>query len=79
MPIWTGSINTDWGTAGNWAIDGSGNTGVPTASTDAIFNSGSSNPCTTGTALRTCRDLITTGYTGTLQIGSTTGGPVKSS
>jgi hypothetical protein len=77
MPIWTGAINTDWGTAGNWAIDGSGNTGVPVAGTDAIFNSGSSNPCTTGTTTRTCRDLITTGYTGTLQIGSSTAGILR--
>jgi hypothetical protein len=77
MPIWTGSVNTDWGTAGNWAIDGSGNTGVPVAGTDAIFNSGSSNPCTTGTTTRTCRDLITTGYTGTLQIGSSTAGILR--
>jgi hypothetical protein len=77
MPIWTGAINTDWGTSGNWAIDGSGNTGVPLAGTDAIFNAGSSNPCTTGTAIRTCRDLITTGYTGTLQIGSSTAGILR--
>jgi fibronectin-binding autotransporter adhesin len=77
MPIWTGTISTDWNTAGNWSIDGSGNTGVPTAATDAIFNSGSSNPCTTGTVTRNCRDLITTGYTGTLQIGSSTAGPLR--
>jgi hypothetical protein len=77
MPIWTGTIDTDWNTAGNWSIDGLGNTGVPTAATDAIFDSGSSNPCTTGTVIRNCRDLITTGYIGTLEIGSSTAGVLR--
>ena len=69
MPIWTGAVDNNWGTAGNWAIDGLGNTGVPTASTDAIFNSGSAVNCTVNASARVCRDLITTGYTGTITFG----------
>jgi len=56
MPIWRGTTNTDWNTASNWVIDGSGNTGVPTATTDAIFDSGAVNNCVLG-ADRVCRDL----------------------
>jgi hypothetical protein len=68
MPIWTGAVNNNWNNAGNWSVDGLGNTGVPTASTDAIFNSGSSVNCTINTINLLCRDLTTTGYTGTITV-----------
>jgi hypothetical protein len=77
MPIWRGATSTDWNTASNWIIDGSGNTGVPTTTTDAIFDASSTVLCTTGNTIRNCRDLITTGHTGTLQIGSGTTGDLR--
>jgi hypothetical protein len=70
MPTWTGAVSTDWNTAGNWVSPSA----VPTSTTDAIFDATSILPCTTGNTARNCRDLITTGHTGTLQIGSTTAG-----
>lgn len=75
MPIWRGTTSNNWATASNWIIDGSGNSGVPTSTTDAIFDALSILPCTTGTGLianqgRACRDLITTGYTNILTIGA---------
>lgn len=76
MSLWTGAVNTDWNNVGNWTSDGV-STGIPDATKDAIFNASSSLPCTTGTTTRTCRDLITTGYTGTLQIGSSTAGILR--
>ena len=80
MPTWRGTTSTDWNTASNWVIDGSGNTGVPTFATDAIFDALSSSApfqCTTGVSVRSCRDLITTGFTGTLTIGSTSAGVIN--
>lgn len=65
MPIWRGTTSTDWGTASNWVVDGSGNSGVPTATTDAIFDSGAVNNCVLG-ANRVCRDLTFTAYPNTL-------------
>jgi hypothetical protein len=69
MPIWRGVTN-DWGTATNWVIDGSGNSGVPITTTDAIFDALSITPCTTGAVARNCRDLITTGFTNILTVGT---------
>lgn len=69
MPIWRGVTN-DWGTASNWIIDGLGNSGVPTSTTDAIFDALSITPCTTGAGNRICRDLITTGFTNVLTVGT---------
>lgn len=70
MPIWRGTTSTDWGTASNW------DTGVvPTTLTDAIFDATSTNPCTTGSVAgngRQCRDLITTGFTNVLTVGTAT-------
>jgi len=78
MPIWRGTTSNDWGTASNWIIDSSGNTGVPTTTTDAIFDASSTVLCTTGnTGVRNCRDIITTGHTGTLEIGSGTNGDIR--
>ena len=78
MPIWRGTTSNDWGTASNWIIDGSGNTGVPTSTTDAIFDASSTVLCTTGNVgIRNCRDIITTGHTGTLEIGSGTNGDIR--
>lgn len=71
MPIWRGTTSTDWGTASNWITDGV-NTGVPTTTTDAIFDSLSVNPCTTGVTARNCRNLVTTGFTNILTIGTST-------
>lgn len=64
MPIWRGTTSTGWNTGSNWIIDGSGNTGVPTATTDAIFDSGAVNNCVLG-ADRVCRDLIFTSFPNT--------------
>lgn len=67
MPIWRGTTNSNWGTASNWAVDGSGNSGVPTAATDAIFDNLSPN-CTVNVA-GLCRNLnfnSGTGYTNTI-------------
>ena len=70
MPIWRGTTSTDWGTASNW------DTGVvPTTLTDAIFDATSTLPCTTGSVGgvgRQCRDLITTGFTNVLTVGTAT-------
>jgi hypothetical protein len=77
MPIWRGTTSTDWGTASNWVVDGLGNSGVPTTTTDAIFDATSTNPCTTGAVARNCRDLITTGFTNVLTIGSTSAGNIN--
>jgi hypothetical protein len=70
MPIWRGVTN-DWGTASNWLADGSGS-GVPDATKDAVFDSLSITPCTTGATARSCRDLITTGFTNVLTVGTST-------
>jgi hypothetical protein len=63
MPIFTGAINSNWGTAGNW------DTGVlPSATlagTDAIFNASSPN-CTVNITTAVCRNLNFTGYTNTI-------------
>jgi hypothetical protein len=77
MPIWRGTTSTDWNTASNWVVDSLGNSGVPTSTTDAIFDATSTNPCTTGAVARDCRDLITTGFTNTLTIGSTSAGVIN--
>jgi hypothetical protein len=69
MPIWRGTTSTDWNTASNWVIDGSGNTGVPTSTTDAIFDSLSVNPCVMG-ASRNCRDLTFTAFPSTLTVAT---------
>ena len=76
MPIWRGTSSTDWNTASNWIPDVSGS-GVPSSTTDAVFDALSVLPCTTGNTARNCRDLITTGHTGTLQIGSGTSGTLN--
>jgi hypothetical protein len=68
MPIWRGTTNSNWGTASNWAVDGSGNSGVPTAATDAIFDDLSPN-CTVNITTAVCRNLnfnSGTGYTNTI-------------
>ena len=75
MPIFTGAVNSNWGTAGNW------DTGVlPSATlagTDAIFNASSPN-CTVNITTAVCRNLNFTGYTNTItmtnniSVGSTT-------
>jgi hypothetical protein len=70
MPTWRGTTSTDWNTASNWVSPSA----VPDSTTDAIFDATSILPCTTGSTARNCRDLITTGHIGTLQIGSTTAG-----
>lgn len=63
MPIFTGAVNSNWGTAGNW------DTGVlPSATgagTDAIFNASSPN-CTVNITTAVCRNLNFTGYTNTI-------------
>jgi hypothetical protein len=63
MPIFTGAIDSNWGTAGNW------DTGVlPSATlagTDAIFNASSPN-CTVNITTAVCRNLNFTGYTNTI-------------
>ena len=63
MPIFTGAVDSNWGTAGNW------NTGaIPTAATDAIFNNLSPN-CTVNITTAVCRNLnfnSGTGYTNTI-------------
>ena len=69
MPTWTGAVNTDWGNLNNWDT-----LAVPGVGSDAIFIGNPIRPCTTGATARTCRDLITTGFTGAnavLTIGST--------
>jgi hypothetical protein len=71
MPIWRGTTSTDWNTASNWVIDGSGNTGVPTATTDAIFDATSTLPCVLG-ANRVCRDLTFTTFPSTLAFATFT-------
>ena len=65
MPIWRGTTSTDWGTASNWDTGA-----IPTGGTDAIFDATSTNPCTTGAGTRICRDLITTGFTNVLTVGT---------
>ena len=70
MPTWTGAVSTDWNTAGNWSTPSA----VPTAATAAIFTGTPVNNCTTGTVARACLTLDTTGYLGTLEIGSSTAG-----
>ena len=71
MPIWRGTTSTDWNTASNWVIDGSGNTGVPTATTDAIFDSGAVNNCVLG-ADRVCRDLTFSAFPNTRTVNLAT-------
>lgn len=67
MPVWTGlGADNNWSTALNWGIDGSGNTGVPIATTSAFFTGVAPNgnkPCTI-TSGATCLNLDFTGYTG---------------
>jgi hypothetical protein len=70
MPTWTGAISTDWNTAGNWTSPST----VPTAATAAIFTGTPTRNCTTGTVARACLTLDTTGYLGTLEIGSSAAG-----
>jgi len=70
MPTWTGALSTDWNTAGNWISPSA----VPTAATSAIFTGTPTNNCTTGTSNRLCLSLDTTGYLGTLEIGSSSAG-----
>ena len=60
--------NTNWGTATNWLENA-----IPTSADDAIFNANSKN-CTTSTTARVCLTINTTGYLGTLEIGSSTAG-----
>jgi hypothetical protein len=63
--------NTNWGTSTNWLTDGSG-AGVPTVSTDAVFDNISSN-CTVNVA-GVCRNLnfnSGTGYTATIDMANT--------
>jgi hypothetical protein len=68
MPIWRNTLGDfNWGTAGNWAVDGSGNTGIPTNTTDAIFDALSPNCVVNGVA-RVCRNLNCTGYGGQLDM-----------
>jgi hypothetical protein len=76
MSLWTGAVSTDWGTAGNWAVGGTG-IGVPSATVDAIFTGTPIRNCTTGTVARACLALNTTGYLGTLEIGSSTAGYIR--
>jgi len=84
MPIWRGTVDSNWGTAGNWLADGSGS-GVPTALTDAVFDNLSPN-CTVNVA-GVCRNLnfnSGTGYTNTITmtngitVGSTTAATASS-
>lgn len=73
MSQWTGTVSTDWNDALNWTVGGVG-TGVPSPTVDAIFTGNPIRPCTTGASTRTCRNLITTGFTGSnavLTIGTT--------
>jgi hypothetical protein len=70
MPTWTGAVSTDWNTAGNWTLPAA----VPTSATDAIFVGTPVRNCTTGTTNRSCLNLVTTGYLGTLEVGSSTAG-----
>ena len=68
MPIWRGTTNSNWGTSTNWAVDGAGNSGIPTAATDAIFDNLSPN-CTVNITTAVCRNLnfnSGTGYTNTI-------------
>ena len=68
MPIFTGAVNSNWGTAGNW------DTGVlpsaKLAGTDAIFNASSPN-CTVNITTAVCRNLNFTGYTNTITMTNT--------
>jgi hypothetical protein len=67
-PIWLGTVNNNWNNAGNWTTDQSGSSGVPTATTDAIFGSTSSVACTV-TPAAVCRSLnfnSGSGYSGTI-------------
>ena len=73
MPTWTGAVSTDWNTAGNWVTPSA----VPTSTTDAIFIGTPVRNCTTGTAARLCLNLVTTGYLGTLEVGSSTAGYLR--
>jgi hypothetical protein len=63
MSTWTGAVNNDWNNVLNWGPGGVG-TGIPSPTVDAIFTGNPLNPCTTGATTRSCRDLITTGFTG---------------
>lgn len=56
MPIWRGLVSTSWSNAANWIVDGSGNSGVPTSSTDAIFDNLSLD-CNVDTVAAVCRNL----------------------
>jgi hypothetical protein len=68
MPIFTGAVNSNWGTAGNW------DTGVLPSATgagsDAIFNASSPN-CTVNITTAVCRNLNFTGYTNTITMTNT--------
>ena len=58
---WLGATDTNWHNAANWC------SGVPTASTDVIINSGVPNMPTISTGSAVCRDLtINTGATVTI-------------
>ena len=58
--IWTGSISTNWHTAGNWC-----NNSVPTATTDVTIPAGATNmPDISTTTTAYCRDI-------TIQAGAT--------
>ena len=43
---WTGAVNSDWGTSGNWC-----NNTVPTSSTNVTINSGGNQPVINGAAV----------------------------
>lgn len=63
MPIFTGAVNSNWGTAGNWDTGA-----IPTAATDAIFDNLSPD-CTVNITTAVCRNLnfnSGTGYTNTI-------------
>jgi hypothetical protein len=73
MPSYTWVGGTpDWGTPSNWS-PGTSAAGVgPTVGDTVTFNNAAN--CTTGTTARNCLTLNTTGYTGTLTIGTSTAG-----
>ena len=62
---WTGAVDSDWGTAGNW------DTGVPADADTATFDVTSNVACTL-TGADTCAVLtMTSDYTATLALGTT--------
>lgn len=70
MSLWTGAVSTDWNTAGNWAVGGTG-IGVPSATVDAIFSGTPVRACVLG-ANRTCRAFTFTAYTSTVDLATFT-------